>query len=103
MKMTGLRPVVAAFAQTMEQKLCDNDHKGGWHDDGEQALLKRLREETDELEAALRRGPGTGVPFGERSAKAVANIGREAADVANFAMMLADVCGAIAARAGGTK
>lgn len=77
-----LRPAVKWFAEQMELTLRANDHKGpdGWvfyEYTGE--FIDRLREETAELENAI--GLGKDVP---------AVIG-EAADVANFAMMIADV------------
>lgn len=74
-----LRPEVARFAQLMERRLRANDHKGGWRGDTPHALLRRLREETDELYLAI----------------TAEDVGNEAADVANFAMMIADVCGAL--------
>ncbi len=73
----GLRLIVLWFAQQMEQKLRENDHKGGWHHNKAPELVSRLLEEVAELRTALTQ-PG--------SAETVA----EAADVANFAMMIAD-------------
>lgn len=73
-----VRPEVAWFAEQMELQLRANDHKGGWqgHESGE--LFDRLHEETDELAECLGDNEYT-----EDTVK-------EAADVANFAMMLAD-------------
>ena len=76
-------PEVVAFADAMEAQLRANDHKPGWKNDWSKDLLKRLREETDELEKTLEEPDYTG------------NILKEAADVANFAMMIADVCGGL--------
>ena len=73
-----LRPEVQWFAEHMELALQANDHKGGWRHDSCSALLIRLREETDELKAALQKGYH------------LRHIVQEAADVANFAMMVAD-------------
>lgn len=81
-----LRPEVLAFAHIMEQKLRENDHKSHWSDCAPSWLLGRLREETTELAGAI----GSGY-------KSPEHIGREAADVANFAMMIADVAGALKA------
>ena len=69
-----LRPCVEWFAQQMERVLRQNDYKGGWDDMEFEDLMERLREETEELEEC-----------GLHTRKAV----KEAADVANFAMMIA--------------
>lgn len=83
------RPEVIAFATLMEQQLRENDWKGGWRGVPEYELLGRLKEETEELcDALTRRATLTGE-------RLIENVGREAADVANFAMMIADVCGAL--------
>lgn len=71
-----LRDSVLAFAAQMERKLRANDHKGGWSNESPEWLLSRLREEVAELEQLVASG-GPGV------------VG-EAADVANFAMMVAE-------------
>lgn len=81
------RPEVIAFAMAMEAKLQKNDHKGGWDGMTPRKLLQRLKQETRELDRLLparRKSPGTR-----------ADVLGEAADVANFAMMVADVCGAL--------
>lgn len=82
-----LRPEVAAFAMLMEEKLLLNDHRPGWKNDDVHALIARLYEEARELVQAIGEGADPAVVHAE--------IGREAADVANFAMMIADVCGAL--------
>lgn len=84
----NLRPKVLAFAVLMEAKLRENDWKGGWQKDSAAGLMKRLREEAEELAGAVA-GPWTGNISWKRL---TAN---EAADVANFAMMVADVCGGL--------
>lgn len=101
-----LRPEVLAFAQAMEAKLRENDHKGGWKNDDPRALLRRLREETDELDPAVtayearrRERPGDDDHVAEASRRVL----REAADVANFAMMIADVCGALSVSPSATR
>ena len=71
------RPAVQTFAQLMERELRENDRKGGWQQMKIDWLLKRLRQEVDELEAALKSND-------------IANIEAECADVGNFAMMVAD-------------
>ena len=87
LELMDLRPEVAAFAKAMEAKLKENDHKGGWNrgEDTPDELMARLLEEAEELENALH-------PMRKRDPKRIL---REAADVANFAMMVADVCGAL--------
>lgn len=83
---------VDAFAQKMKNKLEENAHKGdreGWTRDPPAALLRRLREEVRELaELISTEAMGCG-PL------EVEGIAREAADVANFAMMIADCCGGL--------
>lgn len=72
-----LRPVVRAFAEQMEIALRHNDHKEGWGKCSSQYLFARLRAEVNELSAASR---------GNQKIL-------EAADVGNFAMMIADANG----------
>ena len=83
--MLELRPEVAAFAQAMEAQLRANDHKPGWKDEDRGDLMERLHDEVGELEVEL-------VYRGSRRPGLVL---KEAADVANFAMMVADVCGGL--------
>jgi hypothetical protein len=71
-----LRPAVQWFAEQMELALGDNDHKGGWTSCTPYWLLRRLRGETQELEREVKKRGHL--------------IVREAADVANFALMIAD-------------
>lgn len=82
MKEIRCRPSVVAFAEAMEGKLVANEHKGGWWNDTPIALIARLREEVDELERSL-----TGHTANE--------VLKEAADVGNFAMMIADLVGGL--------
>lgn len=74
----GIRDEVAQFAASMERKLKANDHKDHWEGAPMGYLLRRLREEVAELEQAV------------RSSNDPVKIGGEAADVGNFAMMIAD-------------
>jgi hypothetical protein len=76
----GIRPEVLWFASKMEERLRANDHKGGWHECDWDFLQGRMADEADELVALLR---SSGITQTER-------IWHEAADVANFAMMIAD-------------
>ena len=81
--VVSLRPEVLAFAMLMEEKLKANDHKGGWSRMSPDRLLDAVREEVEELAYEI----GTNVT-GE-------GVGLEAADIANFAMMIADLSGAL--------
>jgi hypothetical protein len=83
--MPKVRPEVSAFAAIMEQKLAENDHKLHWSNCTSSGLHRRMSEEADEVKRALDKRPC--------DTKAIA---RECADVANFAMMIADNCGGLA-------
>lgn len=75
---------VSRFTFHMLSKLRANAWKGDWLDDDAESLLARAKEELSELEealAALPRGP-----------MQLRKIIREAADVANMVMMVADLC-----------
>lgn len=77
------REQVAWFAGRMEAKLAENDWKGGWSEMALPDLLSRLIGEVAELSEAL-----------EKSVASEVNalpIVREASDVANYAMMIADI------------
>ena len=69
------RKEVKAFAAMMEYKLKKNDHKGNFENTDVDFLLKRLKEEVDELEIAIK-------------SESYFEIMLEAADVANFACIL---------------
>lgn len=75
--MNKPRHAIEEFTFEMEERLSRNEHKGGWSDATNGYLLDRLQEEVAELQRALING---------KSKK----ICSEAADVANFAMMLFD-------------
>lgn len=75
-------PIVLEFAKRMEMKLEKNRHKGGpenWRAQDCWSLLVRVKEEVNELQAAL-------------NAKTVSAeaVMMECADIANFAMMIED-------------
>ncbi len=72
------RGVVLAFAILMEEKLLENDHKEHWCNYSVGHLRTRLHQEVAELMRTIDKGA---------SNKAVI---RECADVANFALMIAD-------------
>lgn len=81
---------VVAFQALMMEKLQKNAHKGGWEDEDVFALRDRMGEELDELDECLTRFPGS-----NRDEKWRNEVARECADIANFAMMLADVVGGL--------
>ncbi len=88
---TGYGPRIAGFFQAMVAKLDANSHKRGWEHCEYQYLSMRLTQEREELRRAIERGAP------------VEEVIREAADVANFAMMVADVYRADYARREGTR
>lgn len=100
-----VRAEVMAFARLMEAKLRENDRKGGWKRCETAYLSRRCGNELEELRTLIHRAkdwvlkntfPSGRGPMLSDNAELVKEIGREAADVANFAMMIADVCGALA-------
>lgn len=78
MEKLELRHEVEAFAQAMERQLRKNDHKGGWSGDSFSALGCRLMDEWGEVRAT------------EERRRPPSEMLAECADVANFAMMIAD-------------
>lgn len=70
----SLRPVLQWFAERMEEKLTASDPKGGWEETPLPDLLHLLIDEVREV----------------AEAKTFAETIYECADVANFAMMIAD-------------
>jgi len=113
MTFDDCRPEVKAFAMVMEKKLLENDHKSGWKRMSLTALIGRLLEESAELcdEMNEPRLPNHFLfaqhhvrlaarmltdGYHERELpRRVSMLAGEAADVANFAMMVADVCGGL--------
>jgi len=71
------RKAILRFTNDMELKLCKNDHKDHWSGMSLQYLSMRLTQERKELERAIK-------------SKDAIKIVEECADVANFAMMIAD-------------
>ena len=78
-----IRPEVMKFAEAMERQLRENDYKGGWKDDPLDYLMIRTVGELGEL---------INCHTDSDSAKDLRFLD-EAADVANFLMMLCDVRG----------
>jgi len=74
---------VGRFADRMREKLRENEHKPHWADCSPTWLLDRLFDEANELRDELRDSQDAGA------------VARECADVANFAMMIADVVGGL--------
>lgn len=96
--LPAVRPAVDWFAKKMETKLALNDHKGGWKDCEVDWLIKRLQQETNELIERWNtrqwsmqgRSAGENVPLIDVDDEAIIS---ECADIANFAMMIADKFG----------
>ena len=80
------RPEVREFALWMEKQLRLNDFKPGWKGDTVHSLLRRVDDERKELLDLLRI-----TAYEDMSEKLAKAIWAEAADVANFLMMVADV------------
>lgn len=84
-------PIVLEFAKRMEAKLEKNRHKGdreAWLNEDPDDLLERLREEVCELDNAMVAQVKATKFTRTWNAEQIAN---EAADVANFAMFIADL------------
>ena len=98
----AVRPEVYAFALLMERELRTNDHKPGWKHDEPDALASRVVEEAAELRSLFSRDTDTqDVPRAPRWSVHRHQVAAEAADVANMAMMVADVCGCLDATLSG--
>lgn len=73
---------VLQFSGVMIEKLTKNNHKPGWKYESLQALIGRMKDEVEELEKTVTDSPSRG--YRNR-------IILEAADIANYAMMVADI------------
>lgn len=83
------RKEIQWFAQEMEAKLRENDHKGGWQGCRFAHIFPRLREESGEL--LVKAHPLNLDTIAETlTAEDACELVRECADIANFAMMIAD-------------
>lgn len=82
------RESVVDFSIIMERKLRENDYKGGWDDCDIDWLFKRAQEELGELREVLRESDSfdCNCPDVDYENEIVS----EAADVANFIMMILD-------------
>jgi NTP pyrophosphatase (non-canonical NTP hydrolase) len=85
-----VRTSVRVFAEEMERQLADNDWKGGWGNEDPFPLLKRINQELEELTYEMN--------VFDASESAREKIKEEAADVANFCMMIADIYSRIGVR-----
>ncbi len=90
-QVIAARPSVRRFAAAMEERLRANDHKGaeGWMFETYAALLPRVRDELVELKAAIKELSET--PEDTDATNKLERTVKEAADVANFAMFIADL------------
>ncbi len=90
-----IRKSVMEFAIRMEARLKENDYKGGWEDCDPDDLLDMMEEEIAELSYAMfgscpkcgNQDYGREDAYFDEDAESVKD---EAADVANFAMMIFD-------------
>lgn len=83
-----IRKEVLQFAQDMERKLQANDHKGGWKDEDYDWLFDQMKKELKEVEEIFDKLSWSSLYDLDDSVKK--SIIDELADVANFAMMIAD-------------
>ena len=72
-----MRKQVEAFAKEMESRLIENDHKTGWHDCSYDFLINNLNRNLRKLPALIHLNE-------------TEKIRKTAADIANYAMMIAD-------------
>jgi len=89
-----IRESVDKFAELMENRLRENDHKGGWSNENTDWLFKRLLDESDELKKAMDEYDVYQMAYTPRPGELQdrrRNVRKECADVANFAMMIADL------------
>jgi NTP pyrophosphatase (non-canonical NTP hydrolase) len=84
-----MRKEIKWFANEMEKALQENDYKGGWHDEDFDFLFERLTEEKKELRNCFCRFKKF-LALEPKDSKTKNQIIREAVDVANFVMMIAD-------------
>lgn len=93
-KGLDLKHIPQGFILEMENKLKENDHKPHWRGDSSKELFEKLKGEIKELDSALfvleARRAITGDDANYKHV-GIAEAQREAADVANYAMMIWDV------------
>lgn len=79
-----IRTEVKWFAEHMESKLQDNEHKTGWTDCTVDFLSSQIRKNLNELDSMFQELPSNYSVFS-------ANVIRQCSDMANYAMMIADI------------
>ena len=84
---------IAWFAEQMQQKLSENEHKEHWINNGLISLFLGMEGEVAEADDAMDGLMNALVdqPDSANIRKMVDELIRECADVANFAMMIADI------------
>lgn len=80
----SLRKALQVFAEEMEKELKRNEFRGDWRECNPEEMMARLWDEVYDLDDAVER-----VSQGRGEKKEVL---KEAVDVANYAMFVADVC-----------
>lgn len=98
--MNAPRAKVMKLAEAMEFKLAEKDDDedygdDGWISDNYEELFDRMEEEVAELKQALKRWDDANHDDSKTHKRLTRNVLSEAADVANFAVMIADVCDAL--------
>lgn len=83
-EITGIRVEVLEFALIMEEKLKENDYKGGWKDCETGNLLSMACDEIKEV------APAVSTMNKSTTNKNINDVQKECADVANFMMMISD-------------
>lgn len=77
--IAALEPKIKTFVDAMVFKLAKNSHKGAWEDVEFATARRRLMQEVEELDSAVQHGGN------------VIELILEAADVANFALIIANI------------
>ena len=80
-----LRPELAAFAKVMESRLKENAHRGDWRSYNFYYLAACLTANLGHMIRAYQ-------------AEKLESIPKSAADTANYAMMISDLCGGLVPR-----
>lgn len=79
-----IRSEVKWFAEHMESKLKENEHKTGWTDCTVDFLSSQIRKNLNELDSMFQELPSNYSVFST-------NVIRQCSDIANYAMMIADI------------